>query len=585
MSDSLCTHFQRRVARNGHQPAVRNADGTVAYTWAQYGAQVRELAAGLVALGVRSGDTVGIMLTNRPEFHLVDAAVMHLGAVGFSIYNTSSVNQIAYLLGNAAPRVLVTESQFLERIREATTDRAISTVCVDATEPDTIGLDEMIASADPGFDFDAAWQSIGRDDVLTLIYTSGTTGNPKGVELTHGNLLYQLGVVEEIIGDLTAGRVVSYLPDAHLINRWLCQYAPMYFGMSVVDVENPKTLIDVLPQVRPTAFAAVPMLWYKIKGSVETTLAAESGIKGALARWAVAAGRKKAKATIAGTPLGRVDTLAATLADKLVLSKLRAKLGLDAIDSAVSGAAPIDVAALEFMLALGIPVMEAWGMSETSAVTTVNPAARPKYGTVGKAIPGTDVKLAEDGEILVRGDGVMRGYRNDPDRTAEVLDGAGWIHTGDVGLLDNEGYLTIIDRKKELIINSGGKNMSPSNIEGALKAASPLVGSVAAIGDNRPYVTALITLDPDAAAAFADRHGIADPTPDTLAKHPEVLAALDEAVTTANGRLSRVEGIRRWKVLPTFWLPGGDELTPTMKLRRVPIRDKYAADIAALYER
>lgn len=205
MSDSLCTHFQRRVARNGHQPAVRNADGTVAYTWAQYGAQVRELAAGLVALGVRSGDTVGIMLTNRPEFHLVDAAVMHLGAVGFSIYNTSSVNQIAYLLGNAAPRVLVTESQFLERIREATTDRAISTVCVDATEPDTIGLDEMIASADPGFDFDAAWQSIGRDDVLTLIYTSGTTGNPKGVELTHGNLLYQLGVVEEIIGDLTAG--------------------------------------------------------------------------------------------------------------------------------------------------------------------------------------------------------------------------------------------------------------------------------------------------------------------------------------------------------------------------------------------
>ncbi len=202
-------------------------------------------------------------------------------------------------------------------------------------------------------------------------------------------------------------------------------------------------------------------------------------------------------------------------------------------------------------------------MSETSAVTTVNPpAARPKYGTVGKAIPGTDVKLAEDGEILVRGDGVMRGYRNDPDRTAEVLDGAGWIHTGDVGLLDNEGYLTIIDRKKELIINSGGKNMSPSNIEGALKAASPLVGSVAAIGDNRPYVTALITLDPDAAAAFADRHGIADPTPDTLAKHPEVLAALDEAVTTANGRLSRVEGIRRWKVLPTFWLPGGDELTP-----------------------
>lgn len=583
MSHSLCAHFQQRVAELGNDVAIRRADNTPALTWTQYGAQVRQVAAGLAAIGVGRGDVVGLMLTNRPEFHVVDAAVMHLGATTFSVYNTNTSAQIAYLFTNAEPTVVITEPQFLPRVQEASIGISVrQLVCIDEQTDATITLDDLVAGGAADFDFEAAWQGVGRDDVLTLIYTSGTTGNPKGVELTHGNLLYQLEVITDVIGDLSRGRVISYLPDAHLINRWICQYAPMYFGITVTDVDNPKTLLGALGTVHPTFFVAVPMLWYKIKGSIEATIANESGAKGALGRWALAAGKKKAAAIVAGRSLNPFDQAAASVADALVLSKVRAKLGLDELVSAVSGAAPIDVAALEFMLALGVPVMEAWGMSETSAVTTVNPIGAPKYGTVGKAIPGTEVQLAADGEVLIRGAGVMRGYRNDPTRTAEAVDDQGWIHTGDIGILD-QGYLTIVDRKKELIINSGGKNMSPSNIEGALKSASPLIGSAAAIGDNRPHIAALITLDPEAAAGFAARAGITDPTPELLAAHPAIRSALAEAVADANKRLSRVEHIRTWEVLPQYWIPGGDELTPTMKLKRVPISKKYATQIDALY--
>lgn len=587
MSTSLCAHFQRQVTERPGQVAVRRADGSGALTWAEYGARVREVAAGLAALGVRRGDAVGLMLTNRPEFHVLDAAVMHLGAIGFSVYNTSTADQITYLFTNAAPALVVTEAAFLPRVLAAADAAGVTqVVTLDGDEHEgrvTTSLDEVVAGGAADFDFDAAWRAVGRDDVLTLIYTSGTTGNPKGVELTHGNLLYQLEIIVDVVGDFTEGRVISYLPDAHLINRWICQYAPMYFGMSVTDVDDPKTLVAVLGQVRPTFFVAVPMLWYKIKGAIEAKVAAEAGVKGLLAQWALGLGRKKAAATLAGRSLNPLDAAQHLVADTLVLSKIRANLGFDDLTAAVSGAAPIDVAALEFMLAVGVPVMEAWGMSETSAVTTVNPVAAPRYGSVGRAIPGTEVRLADDGEVLVRGGGVMRGYRGDPERTAEALDADGWIHTGDIGVLDSEGYLTIVDRKKEMIINSGGKNMSPSNIEGALKAASPLIGSVVAIGDARPHIAALITLDPDAAAAFAAKVGEPDAAPGAIAKHPALLDAVAVAVAAANERLSRVEHIRTWEVLPTFWLPGGDELTPTMKLKRAPIATKYAAQIDALY--
>lgn len=586
MSESLCAHFQRRVAELGDTAAICRADGTVTLTWSQYGDQVRRVAAGLAALGVRRGDVVAMMLTNRAEFHIVDAAVMHLGAVGFSVYNTSAAAQITYLFENARPTVVVSESQYLQKVLAASSGTDVRhVISVDESNHGVLTLDEVTAGGAEDFDFDATWKAVQRDDILTLIYTSGTTGHPKGVELTHGNLLYQLEVIPNVVGDLSGGRVLSYLPDAHLINRWIGQYAPMYFGITVTDVDDPKGLIDVLGRVHPTFFVAVPMLWYKIRARVETLIAEQTGPAGALARWALAAGKKKAGATLAGGRLGLLDEAAAAAADVLVLSKIRARLGMDQLSAAVSGAAPIDVSVLEFMLAIGVPVLEAWGMSETSAVTTVNPRDRLKLGTVGKPIPGTQIKLATDGEILVRGCGVMRGYHRDPGRTAEILDADGWIHTGDIGSLDADGYLRIVDRKKELIINSGGKNMSPSNIEGALKAASPLIGAVAAIGDNRPHIAALITLDPDAAADFASRHGFGGTTVDEMVDHEATQRAVSDAVASANARLSRVEQIRSWKVLPQYWIPGGDELTPTLKLRRAPIAEKYAAQIDALYTR
>ncbi|BBX83663.1 AMP-dependent synthetase/ligase [Mycolicibacterium aubagnense] len=586
MSESLCAHFQRRVAELGDTAAICHADGTVALTWSQYGAEVRRVAAGLAGLGVRRGDVVAMMLTNRSEFHVVDAAVMHLGAVGFSVYNTSATAQISYLFENAEPVVVVSEAQYLEKVLAAASGTGVRhVVSVDESSHGVLTLDEVTACGADDFDFDAAWKAVQRDDILTLIYTSGTTGHPKGVELTHANLLYQLEVIPSVVGNLASGRVLSYLPDAHLINRWIGQYAPMYFGITVTDVGDPKTLVDVLGRVHPTFFVAVPMLWYKIRARIEALIAEQAGPAGALARWALTAGKKKAAATLAGGRLGLLDEAAAAAADVLVLSKIRSRLGLDQLSAAVSGAAPIDVSVLEFMLAIGVPVLEAWGMSETSAVTTVNPRDRIKLGTVGKPIPGTQIKLDSDGEILVRGCGVMRGYHRDPDRTADILDTNGWIHTGDIGSLDAEGYLRIVDRKKELIINSGGKNMSPSNIEGALKAASSLIGAVAAIGDNRPHIAALITLDPDAAAEFADRHGLRDTAIAELVDSEAIQRAVSEAVTLANARLSRVEQIRSWKVLPQYWIPGSDELTPTLKLRRAPIAEKYAAQIDALYAR
>ena len=281
-------------------------------------------------------------------------------------------------------------------------------------------------------------------------------------------------------------------------------------------------------------------------------------------------------------PPSAVISAKAAVAERLVLGKLRARLGLDQVKVAVTGAAPIASDALEFVLGIGLPVCEAWGMSELSALATVNRPDAIRIGTVGQAVPGAEIRVAADGELLVRGPAVMKGYRNDPGKTAEAIDADGWMHTGDIGSVDEDGYVRIVDRKKELIINSGGKNMSPANIENHVKVACPLVGSVVAIGDNRPFVVALTTLDPDAAAAFAEQHGL-DPSPEVLSRSPEVRAAVQQGIDAANARLSRVEQVKYVEILPVFWDPGGDELTPTMKLRRRPISAKYSAQIETLY--
>jgi long-subunit acyl-CoA synthetase (AMP-forming) len=340
-----------------------------------------------------------------------------------------------------------------------------------------------------------------------------------------------------------------------------------------------------LPKVHPTWFFAVPRIWEKLKAGLEAKLAAIPGEDGEKARQGLAAAIEKVRLEQAGEEVPEHLAAGVAAADAALFSNLRQALGLDEVVAVNVGAAPTPLEVLEFFHAIGIEIGELWGMSETCGVATCNPPERVKLGTVGPPVPGIEIKLGEDGEVFVRGDSNTVGYRNMPEKTAEAIDDEGWLATGDIGVLDEDGYLRIVDRKKELIINAAGKNMSPANIESHLKAASPLIGQTIAIGDQRPYNVALIVLDPDFAPVWAAQNGLEGKAPEELATEESLIAAIQAGVDEANSKMSRVEQIKRFKVLPTDWAPGGDELTPTMKLKRRPIADKYASEIEQLYER
>jgi long-subunit acyl-CoA synthetase (AMP-forming) len=571
----MCEAFQITAAEWADSPALKLKDSDYETSWRDYAETVRRRAAGLAALGVERGDTVGFMLVNRPALHLTDAAAMHLGATCFSVYNTSSPEQVEYVIADAGNRVLVTEQAFLEPVLAAR-ERVESlehVVVIDGEAPEgTISIEELEALGDPEFDFEAAWRAVEPEDVLCLIYTSGTTGPPKGVQLTHANMLSVWRAVDQIREVKPGGRGISFLPSAHIADRWAGLYAQMIYGSTVYCCPNPREMVAYSIEVKPTAWGGVPRIWEKLKAALEAGMAAEQDPeKRKAVEQAMDVGLRRADAYMDG---GVPDELQAEWdrADERVLSKVRALLGLDEVESFVVGAAPTPPEVLRFFLALGIEICETWGLSETSAISTFNPPGRIRVGTVGPPIPGTEIKLAEDGEVMVRGPQVMAGYRNMPEKTAEALTEDGWLLTGDIGEFDEAGYLRIVDRKKELIINAAGKNMSPANIEAKLKAASTLIAQAVAIGDNRPYNVALIVLDAESLAA----RGASD-------EDPEIAEEIAQAVEAANARLSRVEQIKRFEILSGEWLPGGEELTPTMKLKRRPIERKYEDAIEALY--
>lgn len=580
---TLCAAFQDFVRRTPEAVVLRTPGGGTEITWREWDKRVRALAAGLAALGVGRGDTVGLMLSNRPEFHLVDAAALHLGAAPFSIYNTSTPEQIAYLFGNAGNKVVFCDEKFLPRILDVP-GAVEHVVCVDGPAEGAMTLADLEAKGDKDFDFDASWRAVEAEDLATIIYTSGTTGPPKGVELTHANVIAEADAVKVLFEVEPGDRVMSYLPAAHIADRVTAQYFAILFGVQVTCVADLTKLAEALPDARPHSFFAVPRVWQKFKAAIDTGLAAEpSGPKRKIAAWAIETGIKAARAELAGRSLPPVQAFQHRLADKLVLSKLRARLGLDQCRGPASGASAISPDILEFFWGLGIRIYEVWGMSETGGATTANAPGHTKLGSVGRPMLNMEVKLGEDNELLTRGPTVMRGYRNDPEKTAETIEPDGWLHTGDIAEIDAEGYVRIVDRKKEIIINASGKNMSPSNIENAIKAATSLVGQVVAIGDDRPYVAGLAVLDPDAAAGFAAKHGITSSSPAELAAHPAVRAAVLAGVKEGNEKLARVEQLKRIRIIPTSWDPGGDELTPTMKLRRKPIAEKYAQEIDSLF--
>src|SRR4051812_26813259 len=521
---TMCEAFQATASERRDEVALRTRGDAVRVTWGEYADRVRRIAAKLHALGLRRGDTLALMLINRPEFHLLDAAAMHLGAVPFSIYNTSAREQVEFVLEDSGARIAVVEDDFAERL--------------DAEQVFTVSrLADLEARGDgTDLDFEAGWRGIGPDDVLTLIYTSGTTGDPKAVQITHRNMHSAATSYDTLIGFQRGGDVVSYLPMAHIAERNCSHYFAMRFGFRVTCVPDARQVVAAFPEVRPAWFFAVPRIFEKLRAAILAD--ADERLREAI-----------------DLGLARVRGEDAREPDDAVLRGLREKLGLDRLQALNVGAAPTPPEVIEFFHAIGLPLGELWGMSETTGLGTCNPADRVKIGTVGPSSPGVQIRLAADGEVEILGDCVTPGYRNRPELTAEAFTEDGWLRTGDIGRFDDEGYLSIVDRKKELIINAAGKNMSPARIESRLKGASSLIGSAVAVGDRRPYNVALIVLDPDGAAAFARQADLGEQSVVELAADPRVIEAVGEGVEHANQDLANVEQIKRFRVLPTEWQP------------------------------
>jgi long-chain acyl-CoA synthetase len=577
--------LRRTAAEHPDLVAFRTRDDSVSLTWARFSERVDALAGGLAALGVGRGECVALMLSNRPEFHLADMAVAMLGATPFSIYTTYPAAEIEYLLKDSGAKVVIAEQQFLGVIGEARRDAPAveHLIVVDGETGDGITALSDIEGSNPEFDADAAVAAVGPTDVLTLIYTSGTTGRPKGVQLTHDAIMFSARSAQQVVALPPGSRMISWLPAAHIAERMAHHYIPIVIAGTVTCAPDPRQIVAFLPEVRPNWFFAVPRIWEKLKSGLEAMQAAQPAEQREPFLKALEASLQRVRLKQRGEPVPADLEAQVATADDELFSRLRVMLGLDQVLTVNVGAAPTPPEVLEFFHAIGIEVAELWGMSETSGIGAVNRPGEVKIGTVGPASPGVEVKLADDGELLCRGTFMMSGYRNQPEQTADAIDADGWLHTGDIAEIDANGFVTIVDRKKELIINSAGKNMSPANIEAELKTGSPLIGTAYCIGDMRPYNTALIVLDADYAPAWATQHELGDRTLAELSSEPAMIAAVQQGIDRANSRLARVEQIKRFTVVSGDWLPGGDELTPTMKLKRKPIASKYAEAIDAMY--
>jgi long-subunit acyl-CoA synthetase (AMP-forming) len=544
---TLCEAFQRAVAHAPDEIALRAYGRATELTWRDFANAVRAAAEGLASLGVARGDTVAMMTRNIPELVIADAAALHLGATPFSIYPTSTPEQVAYLVADADSRVVLYEPQFAPALTGIDPPECPHRITVDGVAgPSEITFYELLRQTSPGFDFDATWRAVRPCDIAALLYTSGTTGPPKGVQATHASILATLDCLSRALPYPVAGHVVSYLPFAHIGDRIASYYPALYCAHTLTTVPEMADVLVAVREARPTQWSAVPRVWEKLMAGLQSR-----GI----------------------TP----ETMS-----KAKRSEVRASLGFDRARWLASGAAPLSGDVLDYFGRLGLPICDTWGMSECG-IGAVNPIDDIRPGTVGRVLPGLEYTLLPDGELLLRGPTVMAGYRKNPEATRQAIDAEGWLHTGDIATADADGYLTILDRKKELIISAGGKNMSPANIERQIKAASTLIGQACVIGDRRPYNTALLVLDPEVSAAFAAAHGLANAELGPLSTDPVVQRHLEGAVADANSRLSRVEQVKKFAVLPVEWAPSSDELTPTMKLRRREISRKYADVIESLY--
>ena len=594
---TLLSDFERTAAANPDLDAFRWRTGDNTYesfSWTEYRRRVQSATLGFMGLGLKPGDFALIQARCIPEHSIADLGIMHARGTPVSVYNTSSPEQICYIANHCGARYAVAEDiPFLESFLKVRDELPLIQKVVLMNGADEIDNDWVVswdglmadgaaaAERDPEA-FDRSWKQVTPDDLVTLIYTSGTTGPPKAVMDTHRNILWHFESVSSLYEFYPDDNGLSYLPLAHAAGRTSAHWNPLSFGGTVIAVPDFTQLLLYLIENRPTLFVGVPRIWEKLHAGMTAAIAAQpdENLRNAVLG-AIEVGREVVAHQQKGVEVSE-ELRARYEAATPVLQAVRARVGLDKMRVAMTGAAPIATEVIEFFHALGIPISEVWGMSELTAVATANGQERIKIGSVGPAIPGVEVKLAEDGELLVRGGNKMKGYYKDPEKTAEAIDAEGWMHTGDIGAVDEDGYYRVIDRKKELIITAGGKNISPANLENALKF-HPLIGQACVIGDRRAYLTALIVLDAEVAPVWAASNGITATGVAELATHPEVIAEIQRAVDGVNEQVSRVENIRKFAILPAEWTAESEELTPTLKLKRRVITKKYADEIDALY--
>jgi long-chain acyl-CoA synthetase len=567
-----------------------SADEWASWTLSELADVTARLTSALAEVGIGPGDKVVLMLRNRAEFHPLDLAVLFRGATPVSIYNSSAPEQIEYLVNDCGAKMAIVEDAgFLERFMkvrsEMPTIEHIAIVEDDETVgPDVLRYSDMV-SFEPA-DLAAEAEAATLDDLATIIYTSGTTGPPKGVMLSHSNVAWTLESVGQSmreqtdIGDFAGKKHVSYLPMAHIMERLLGHYYMVDFATQIACCPNTAQVAAYASEVHPDTFIGVPRVWEKLYAGVNAALGADPE-KAKAFNDAVETALPISERMTRGTATQEdIDTW--NFLDQIAFRGVRALIGLDQTQIGISGAAPIPAEILAWFRAIGVPLTEGYGMSETTAVLTWSAAA--KAGYVGQGAVGVEVKVADDGEVLARGGNMFVGYLGQPEKTAEAIDDDGWVHTGDIGELDDEGFLKIVDRKKELIITAGGKNISPANLEAELKMI-PLVGQACAIGEKRPFVVALVVLDPDASAAWASKRGLTgeDATVAAIAVNPEAVAEIESGLTDVMAGFNNAESVKKVKILADEWLPDSELLTPTSKLKRRGIVAEFADDIEALY--
>jgi long-chain acyl-CoA synthetase len=607
-TQTIVDRFWERVRSHPDKRALRHKVGGQwqDIPWSEYGESVKRTGKAMIANGFGHGDKMSLLSLNRPEWHIADIACLSIGGATAPVYVTNSPEQVAYIVGHSESKIACVENNDqLEKILKMREELPkLEKVVVfqgyegDADPNFVTTLEDFIASGSDVDDatFEEAVAKTNPEDLATFVYTSGTTGPPKAVMLTHANIWWTAIHSEQHIpiGDAERGRALSYLPLSHIAERMISHLLQVYYGTETWFAESLETLPDDLKECKPSYFFGVPRVWEKFYAGIQAKMAQADpdDRKTKLAKKAIELGRKVTEAEqeavarggkMADAKLSLGTKIQHRLLDKLVLHKIREAIGLDECELALSAAAPLSPQLIWFFHSIGIKITEGYGQSEDNGPTTWNPPDAIKIGSVGTPLPGMEVKIADDGEILARGGNVMKGYYKDEKATKETVDEEGWLHSGDVGEFDEHNYLKITDRKKDLIITAGGKNIAPQEIENKIKFHS-LISQVVVIGDRRPFLTALITLDEEKAPSWGSEQGIEGEIAE-IARHERTQKEIEGAIEEVNRNLAKVEGVKKFRILERDFLQEENEITPTMKVKRKTINEIYGDVIEDMYKK